>query len=519
MNKAFLYTSQTYRLHDESAMFKPFSSCFKTLLLGFICLAYPLCCLALASTPLETNHFTRSSRSSEMSDFMQRMATSDARVRLEIIGHSVQGRPIEALIFSKPQQSNSPRLKLLLIGSQHGASEPASGEAMLAIANDILTGPLSGKLDALDIMIIPNANPDGRDLGTRANAQGININADFVRMSQPETRALKFALLSFQPDVTLDSHESAVLKRKSLGREGYMTDFNAQFESSNHPSTPLALRQLAYNTLLPEITQRVTADKLPAHRYIGEIVSIKQPITNGGLTLKNFRNLAGMHGTLSFLVETKLDNGNDSYPTHRNIKVRLERQLICLRNFIDVIDENRELILHQVAGARAAQTHEALTLKAHYASDPSHPFEDIPLRRLDTRALEIHRFADHRRIETASVLPLPRALAITQHQSEMARFLEAQSIAFVALKNKQKTTATLNHFVWDNNPLSGAVLQNSSTREVELAPGTLLVDLSQPRGRLAMLLLDPRSNSTIFIDPDYKTLLEAKQTFFIYPLL
>lgn len=498
---------------------RPFSSRFKRFLFSVACLASSLNSLTLASTPLETNHFARSSRSSEMSDFMHSMATRDARVRLEIIGHSVQGRPIEALIFSKPQQSSSPRLKLLLIGSQHGASEPASGEAMLAIANDILTGSLSGKLDALDIMIIPNANPDGRDLGTRANAQGININADFVRMSQPETRALKFALLSFQPDVTLDSHESAVLKRKSLGREGYMTDFNAQFESSNHPSTPLALRQLAYNILLPEITQRVSADKLPAHRYIGEIVSIKQPITNGGLTLKNFRNMAGMHGALSFLVETKLDSGDDSYPTHRNIKARLERQLICLRNFVNVIAENRALILTQVAAARASQSHEALTLKARYVPDPSHPFEQIPLRRLDTRALEIHRFADHRRVETASVLPLPRALAITQHQSEMARFLEAQSIAFVTLKNKQKTTATLNHFVWDNNPLSGAVLQRSSTREVELASGTLLIDLSQARGRLAMLLLDPRSNSTVFIDPNYKILLASKQTFFIYSLL
>lgn len=499
-------------------MFATFLSRYHTLWLGFVCLMAPITSLALPSFPLEANDYARISRSDELSAFMQNLAASDSRVRVEIIGHSVQGRPIEALMFTAPKASPATRLKLMLIGSQHGASEPATGEAMVAIARELLTGNLSGTLDTMDIMIIPNANPDGRDLGKRANARGVNINADFVSMTEPETRALKKALLFFQPDVTLDSHESAVLKRKSLGREGYMTDFNAQFESSNHPSTPLALRQLAYTTLLPAINARVSADKLPAHRYIGEIVSIKQPITNGGLSLRNFRNMAGMNGALSFLVETKLDNGDYSYPTYRNIKVRLERQLICMRNFIAVIDENRTQIKTQLAAARRTQS-QAVTLKARYVPDPAHPFEQIPMRRLDTRALEIRTFADHRRVETASVVPLPRTLAITRYLPEMSRFLDAQSIAYATVKNSQKATATLNQFAWEQNPLSGAVLQTSKTQTIELAPGTLLVDLSQARGHLAMLLLDPRSNSTVFIHPSYQAMFDNSQPFFIYTLL
>lgn len=490
-------------------------------LLGVMCLATPLTVRALPPTPLEAQQYTRISRSAEISEYMHVLAANNPQVRLEVLGHSVQGRAIEALVFSSPPKTLSQglkvrRLKMMLIGSQHGASEPATGEAMIAIARDLSTGALPNVLDSIEVMVIPNANPDGRDLGRRANANGVNINVDFATMTQPETRALKGALLAFQPDVILDSHESAVLKRQSLGREGYMTDFNAQFESSNHPSTPSALRELAYNKLLPEITRRVSADKLPAHRYIGEIVSIKQAIANGGLTLKNFRNTAGMHGVLSFLVETKLDNSDYSYPSYRNIKVRLERQLICIRNFIHVMQENQLEIVTQLDAVRASQPAEAITLKARYVTDPTHPYEKIPMRRIDTRAIEMLTFADHRRVETAGLMPLPRTLVITEYLPEMARFLDAQFIRYETVQNTKTVTATLNHYAWGKSMLDGATLLASKTQQVQLKPGALLVDLSQPQGRTAMLLLDPRSNSTVFMYPEYQTMFSQSKTFFVY---
>lgn len=49
-------------------------------------------------------------------------------------------------------------------------------------------------------------NPDGRIAGTRANANGFDLNRDFVTASQPETRAVRRIAIAKQPAVMLDLH-------------------------------------------------------------------------------------------------------------------------------------------------------------------------------------------------------------------------------------------------------------------------------------------------------------------------
>ncbi|MFH0518905.1 M14 family zinc carboxypeptidase [Streptomyces sp. M41] len=50
------------------------------------------------------------------------------------------------------------------------------------------------------------ANPDGRIAGTRANANGFDMNRDFVTASQPEVRAMRQIMVTKQPAVMLDLH-------------------------------------------------------------------------------------------------------------------------------------------------------------------------------------------------------------------------------------------------------------------------------------------------------------------------
>ena len=152
----------------------------------------------------------------------------------------------------------------------------------------------------------------------------------------------------------LDTHESAVLKRTTLAREGYLTDFDAQFEIANNPALPAGLRAFAQDHVLPALLARVSAGGLPANHYIGEIVSTRQPITNGGLTLRNFRNTAGLGGALSVLVETRLDPHHDHFASYRNIAVRVQRQQLCIRSFLAEVHTRRAAILAHTAAARAA---------------------------------------------------------------------------------------------------------------------------------------------------------------------
>ncbi|UUU21781.1 M14 family zinc carboxypeptidase [Streptomyces sp. DSM 40750] len=50
------------------------------------------------------------------------------------------------------------------------------------------------------------ANPDGRIAGTRTNANGFDMNRDFVTASQPEVRAMRRIQIDKQPAVMLDLH-------------------------------------------------------------------------------------------------------------------------------------------------------------------------------------------------------------------------------------------------------------------------------------------------------------------------
>ncbi|NUK90218.1 M14 family zinc carboxypeptidase, partial [Streptomyces lunaelactis] len=73
----------------------------------------------------------------------------------------------------------------------------------LAQAKDAKT---AGLLATNRIYLNVTANPDGRIAGTRANANGFDLNRDFITGSQPEARAMRQIAVDKQPAVMLDLH-------------------------------------------------------------------------------------------------------------------------------------------------------------------------------------------------------------------------------------------------------------------------------------------------------------------------
>ena len=222
------------------------------------------------ATPLEHHHFQRYSSSEEVAGFLRALtAAAGPYAKLERIGQSAQGREILALVCdaSAAAPRSRAKLRVLMVGSQHGASEAAGCEALLYLARAVLLGDLQGLLDDFELVLIPNANPDGRELDSSRNGNDININRDYVLLSQPESCALDAAVLRYAPEVVLDAHESASLKRHTLGREGYLTDFEAQFDVANSPAIPPALLRYAETEFLPALIRGVEARGLHAALY------------------------------------------------------------------------------------------------------------------------------------------------------------------------------------------------------------------------------------------------------------
>jgi protein MpaA len=117
-----------------------------------------------------------------------------------VIGHSVLGRPIDAVHFTPPGYAK-PRPPALLFGAIHG------DEAVTQLMLERLADELVERPPGRDTWIVPCVNPDGVIAGTRNNANDIDLNRNFASTSwgtqrrpsynpgaaaedQPETQAL-----------------------------------------------------------------------------------------------------------------------------------------------------------------------------------------------------------------------------------------------------------------------------------------------------------------------------------------
>lgn len=128
----------------------------------------------------------------------------------EIAGTSVQGREIRSLTLGQG------RRKVLYIGGIHG-DEPEGANATAALPGEFLAAGLS---EAVTLTVVEDANPDGRAMGTRVNANHVDLNRNFparnfdgtVResgqtpLNQPESRAVHNVIEKVRPDLVIAMH-------------------------------------------------------------------------------------------------------------------------------------------------------------------------------------------------------------------------------------------------------------------------------------------------------------------------
>ena len=136
--------------------------------------------------------------------FLQQVARETPAV-LDIEGYSVEGRPMWSISIGTGNT--------MIVTSNVHANEPSSREAALAWFRDLAysTDPaVVSYLADHRVVLMPNLNID-RSEGTleRANANGVNINRDYIALREPETRAVAKVFMREQPTISLDMHSVA----------------------------------------------------------------------------------------------------------------------------------------------------------------------------------------------------------------------------------------------------------------------------------------------------------------------
>ena len=131
------------------------------------------------------------------------------RMTLTSLGKSVQGRDLWMVTLHDPDAAE-PGKRVFYLCRQHG-HEPASTEGALAFMTALVKAepdtPEAKELSGATVYVLPMANPDGSEAFLRHNARNVDLNRDWLRRTQPETKALYAALLRLHPDLVTDQHE------------------------------------------------------------------------------------------------------------------------------------------------------------------------------------------------------------------------------------------------------------------------------------------------------------------------
>ena len=151
-------------------------------------------------------------------------AAGSAAARTVVIGHSVRGRRIVAVVRGP---NDAPR-KVLVVGCIHG-NECAG----LAIISALERAPV---VHGVQLWLVPEMNPDGTAADTRQNADGVDLNRNFPYqwervtdptyysgprpLSEPETRAAVALIRRIRPSVTIWYHQHQDLVDMAGGDRG-----------------------------------------------------------------------------------------------------------------------------------------------------------------------------------------------------------------------------------------------------------------------------------------------------------
>jgi hypothetical protein len=172
---------------------------------------------------------------SEIAPRLREIEVNSNRVKVEVIGQSAGGRNLFLVTLSAPEamgrlgryqairktmlrdpekaqemihKFGDFKVPFFVNGSIHGTEYPGVDAAIRLIETLAYedTEEVQAILDNVILLVNVVANPDGRVLGTRSNANGFDLNRDFIAHSQPETQATERVFTEWNPMVVLDLH-------------------------------------------------------------------------------------------------------------------------------------------------------------------------------------------------------------------------------------------------------------------------------------------------------------------------
>src|SRR5215813_7297370 len=232
------------------------------------CAVSPFSLFSQVRTRAERTNYVETSRYDDVLNFLNTVAKGSRIVHYTTFGYTFEGRALPLAVVGRVADASprtvraSGKLRVYIQANIH-AGEVEGKEAMQALVRDIAAGQHAQWLDSMVLLIAPIYNADGNErvsltnrgpqngpiggMGIRANAQGLNINRDNIKLDTPEARSMVKLLNDYDPHVMLDLHTT----------DGSRHAYHLTWEIPNNPAVDPAINHMAADEWLPAVSDAI----------------------------------------------------------------------------------------------------------------------------------------------------------------------------------------------------------------------------------------------------------------------
>jgi hypothetical protein len=471
-------------------------------------------------TRAERTEYRETSSYADVMEFLTAVTDWSTSLRLTTFGYSSEGRALPLVVVGDVADGDAAAVRAsgktrVYVQANIHAGEVCGKEAMLMLLRDLASGRHAEWLDSLVLLIAPIYNADGNErvkltnrgrqhgpiggMGQRANADGLDLNRDHMKVESPEARSLLSMMNTYDPHVMVDLHTT----------NGTTHAYYLTYAPPLNPNTHKDIDSLLRGDLLPAVTQAVKEQHGWDFYYYGNLPWRGTPGERGWYTFDHRprfnNNYIGLRNRLGILSEAY------AYATFAD---RVKASLWFVEGLADYAYRNATVIRRVVAAAdEAALVGQELGVRFEIARSPEpveilmgevleerNPYSGrIMLRRTDARHPEImYEYGTFRATETERV---PAAYFVPDQLREVLNRLTDHGIRWSRLADPLDVVAQ--RFVIDSSTVSPREFEGHRERNlygqyqevrVTLAAGTAMVAMDQPLGRLAFYLLEPRAD-------------------------
>ena len=514
----------------------------------FLCYLFTIQCVQAQHTELsslltraEETNYEETSRYNDVIAFVEAVDEAAAQIHSTTFGYTFEGRAMPLIVVGNVPDASaesvlaSGKTRIFIQANIH-AGEVCGKEAMLMLLRDMAGGAHASWLDSLVLLIAPIYNADGNErvkltnrprqhgpvagMGQRPNAQGFDLNRDHMKLDSPEARSLVRLFTMYDPHVVIDLHTT------NGTRHGY----HITYAPPLHPSTDTRIDAFLREAWLPAAGQYLADVEGWASTYYGNAMGRDE----GMRAWRTFdhrprfnNNYAGLRNRFAILSEAY------SYATFE------ERVIATLRfvegavsfaaenagriqSIVEAVDAMPLAGTPLAVKAMPQQTGEIEILMGA-VDEVRNPYSGaLMLQRKDEVRSETMQ--DYGTFAPAETETVPEAYYVPASEKGVLDKLYDHGVITGRLTST--ITIDVEEFTIDSTTVATRAFQQHQQRTLygkyqkvnRTIPAGLyhVVRTSQPLGRLAFFLLEPRSDDGLL---NWNVLDQSVENASVYPIL